>query len=61
MSSSEFAQEARSSVKISTTAKGEATVEVKVYVGEDDETLNTARTQAIREYLATIREVRGSA
>lgn len=59
MSTAEHIQEARSSVKLSTTAKGDATVEVKVYVGEEDAVVEAARQLAIRAYNQTVREVRG--
>jgi hypothetical protein len=55
---SEFLQEAKSSVKISMTAKGDATVEVKSYVGTTDEDLDKAREQAVRVYNETVRAVR---
>jgi predicted solute-binding protein len=56
----EHAVEQRSSVKVAMTAKGEATVEVKVYVNEDNLALEAARKLAIRTYLETAREVRGT-
>lgn len=58
MSTSEHVQEARSSVKIAMTAKGDATVEVKVYVGEESDVIEAARQLAISAYNATVREVR---
>jgi hypothetical protein len=53
--------EQRSFVKISMTAKGEATVEVKAFVGEDEAELETARALAVRVYNETAREVRVAA
>lgn len=61
MSAPEHQVESRSSVKISTTAKGDATVEVKVYVETEDAELNLARDQAIRVYSETVQRVRGAA
>lgn len=61
MSGGEFVQEARSSVKISMTAKGDATVEAKVYVGTTEDELEQARQLAIQAYNSTVREVRGFA
>jgi hypothetical protein len=55
---SEFLQEPKSSVKISTTAKGDATVEVKVYAGTEEPELDETRRLAIKIYNDTVREVR---
>jgi hypothetical protein len=55
---SEFLQEAKSSVKVTMNAKGEAQVEVKVYSGSEDAELDETRRQAIRIYQETVREVR---
>jgi hypothetical protein len=55
---SEFLQEAKSSVKISTTAKGDPVVEVKVYSGTEDAELDATRRLAIKVYNETVREVR---
>jgi hypothetical protein len=43
---SEFLQEPKSSVKISTTAKGDATVEVQVYAGTEEPELDETRRLA---------------
>jgi hypothetical protein len=59
MSTSEFIQEAKSSVKISMTAKGDATVEAKVYVGTTEDEIEDAKRLAIQVYNETVREVRG--
>lgn len=61
MSEHEYQSEQRSSVKVSMTAKGEATVEVKVYVGQDAAELEAARQLAVSTYNATARAVRVSA
>lgn len=50
--------ESRSSVKIGMTAKGEATVEVKVYVGDDEAALTAARELAVKTYRETATAVR---
>lgn len=55
---SDFLQEAKSSVKVTMNAKGEAQVEVKVYEGTPDIELNQAREQAIRVYNETVAQVR---
>lgn len=57
MSAPEYTQEQRSSVKISTTAKGEAQVEVKAYT-HDLATLDAAREKAVEVYNATRQAVR---
>ncbi|MDQ5820573.1 MAG: hypothetical protein M3540_03945 [Actinomycetota bacterium] len=59
MSEPEQQIEQRSSVKIGMNAKGEAQVEVKVYVDEDPQKLEEARQLAIRAYNDTARTVRG--
>lgn len=53
-------QEQRSSVKIATTAKGEATVEVKAYT-HDLDGLDAAKEKAVGIYLATMSAVRVAA
>lgn len=58
MSSSDYQQEGRSSVKISQNAKGEAQVEVKAYT-HDLDALDAARTKAVAIYKAAVGEVRG--
>jgi hypothetical protein len=50
--------EQRSSVKIATTAKGDATVEVKVYDGATQEALDALREIAVRTYQQTTTAVR---
>lgn len=52
---SEFEQqESRSSVEITTTAKGEALVKIKIYSGSDDAAeVDNVRTVAVNTYLAT--------
>jgi hypothetical protein len=50
--------EQRSSVKISTTAKGDAVPEVKVYEGTTREQMDTIRAVAIATYNATLAAVR---
>jgi hypothetical protein len=50
--------EQRSSVKIATTAKGEATVEVKVVEGALTGEVERIRQLAVRSYLDAMREVR---
>jgi len=49
--------EQRSSVKIATTAKGDATVEVKAYT-HDLDALDAAREKAVSVYRATVAAVR---
>jgi len=49
--------EQRSSVKIATTAKGDATVEVKAYT-HDLDALDAAREKAVAVYRATVAAVR---
>ena len=58
MGEHEYQSEQRSSVKVAMTAKGEATVEVKVYVGQDEAELEAARQLAVKTYNDTAREVR---
>lgn len=63
MSASEYgngdqAVEQRSSVKIATTAKGDATVEVKVYDGATQEALDALREIAVKTYQQTTQAVR---
>lgn len=58
MSTSEFSQEARSSVAVSMTAKGDATVTVKVYDGADETEMERIRQLAVKVYNDTAREVR---
>lgn len=58
MSSGEYQQEAKSSVKISMNAKGEAQVEVKAYDGVDATELERVRQLAVTTYNATARDVR---
>lgn len=61
MSTPEYQQpEQKSSVKISCTAKGEATPEIKVIEGTTLEELERIRQLAVGAYLATQREVRGA-
>ena len=55
---SEFLQEAKSSVKISTTAKGDPVVEVKVYSGTEEPDLDETRRLAIKVYNETVAQVR---
>lgn len=50
--------EQRSSVKISTTAKGDAQPEVKVYEGTTLAQMDTLRAIAVATYRATVNEVR---
>lgn len=54
-------QEQRSSVKISMTAKGDATVEVKVYETVDATELERIRQLAVGAYNSTVGEVRRAA
>jgi hypothetical protein len=49
--------EQRSSVKIATTAKGDPTVEVKVYEGTSEDELERIRQLAVHNYLAVCREL----
>lgn len=59
MSGGEYQQEtARSSVAISMTAKGDATVTVKAYDGVDDIEMERIRVLAVQTYNATVRDVR---
>lgn len=59
MSTTEYtATEQKSSVKISQTAKGDATVEVKVYDGVDEDELGRLRRLAVDTYAATVALVR---
>lgn len=58
MSTPENVQEARSSVAVSMTAKGEATVTVKVYEGSDATEMERVRQLAVQMYNATARDVR---
>lgn len=58
MSSDPVVQEARSSVKISQNAKGEAQVEVKVYDGFEPGSLDVIRGEAVRTYNETVAAVR---
>lgn len=58
MSGAEFQQEAKSSVKISMTAKGDATVEVKVYDGSAADEIERIRQLAVKTYNDTARAVR---
>lgn len=53
--------EQRSSVAIKMTAKGEATVDVKVYAGQDADELETARQLAVKAYNETAQAVRVAA
>lgn len=50
---------AKSSVRITCNAKGEAQPEIKVYEDTDAEELERIRQLAVGAYLATQREVRG--
>lgn len=50
--------EQKSSVKIATTAKGDATVEIKVYDGTDGAALEQIRTMAVHAYQQTLAAVR---
>jgi len=50
--------EQRSSVKIATTAKGEATVEVKVYDGTTAAEIERIRRLAVGNYIDAVRDVR---
>ncbi len=50
--------EQRSSIKIGTTAKGDATVEVKVVEGTDMADLDTLRFNAVETYRQTMQAVR---
>lgn len=52
--------ESKSSVKIATTAKGDATVEVKAYT-HDLDGLDAARAKALEVYNATLAAVRVTA
>jgi hypothetical protein len=52
------AVEQRSSVKIATTAKGDATVEVKVYDGATQDGLDALREIAVSTYRQTTQAVR---
>jgi gamma-glutamylcyclotransferase (GGCT)/AIG2-like uncharacterized protein YtfP len=58
----QFEREQRSSVAVSMTAKGEATVTVKVYDTDDLEglpgRLDTLRAEAVRTYSETVKAVR---
>lgn len=54
-------QEQRSSVKISMTAKGDATVEVKVYESTVADELERIRNLAVAAYLNTVGAVRQAA
>lgn len=58
MSTPENFQEARSSVAVSMTAKGDATVTVKIYEGSDATELERIRQLAVELYNATARDVR---
>jgi hypothetical protein len=58
VSTQEYVGEQKSSVKISMTAKGEATVEVKVYDGADPAELDRIRGIAVSAYNATKAAVR---
>lgn len=58
MSTPEQFGEQKSSVKISMTAKGDATVEVKVYDGADQAELDRIRAIAVSAYNATKQAVR---
>lgn len=58
MSMPEFQAEQRSSVKIAMNAKGEAQVEVKVYVGTPDDEMTETRQRAVSHYLETVKAVR---
>ena len=51
--------EAKSSVKITCNAKGDAQPEVKIYEGCDPGEVERIRVIAVEAYLATQREVRG--
>lgn len=51
--------EQRSSVQIETTAKGDAKVRVKVYVGEDVAAVDAAKQLALRVYNETIAALTG--
>jgi hypothetical protein len=53
--------EQRSSVAIKMTAKGEATVDVKVYAGQDGAELEQARQLAVKVYNETAAAVRVAA
>ena len=65
MSAQEFGSQlltsetAKSSVKISCNAKGEAQPEIKVYEDTDADELERIRQLAVGAYLATQRDVRG--
>lgn len=52
--------EARSSVKITRNAKGDAQVEVKVYAGELDDELDRIRRLAVAQYQALLQELRAT-
>lgn len=60
MSGSEFDApvEQKSSVKISCTAKGEATPEVKIYADTDEAEMDRIRRIAVRIYNETMEAVR---
>lgn len=49
--------EAKSSIKATRNAKGDAQFEVKVIAGESDEVLNAMRRQAVHQYQELAREL----
>lgn len=49
--------EAKSSIKVTRNAKGDAQFDVKVVAGESDERLNTMRQQAVAQFQALVREL----
>lgn len=49
--------EAKSSIKIGSTAAGVPTVEVKTYVGTDEDEMNETRILAVAAYKATRADV----
>lgn len=53
--------EAKSSIKATRNAKGDAQFEVKVVQGATDEELNTLRRQAVHQYQELARELGGVA
>lgn len=58
MSAPEHVQEAKSSIKISCNAKGEAQPEVKIVEGADAAEIERIRVLAVNTYNATARAVR---
>lgn len=57
MSADEQRQEAKSSVKISTTAAGKPLVEVKIYEGVNADELDSLREYAVKTYKSTAAEL----